>query len=400
MKRTRNSRIQDDIERRYRRRKLWFWGVLLLMLLLVPVLLFYLWTEEPEEEQGFVTAASCGCVKDRGVYRLPEDSDLASLVYASNGLTPYADIRHLDLEQTLVFDSVYHIPCRSEKMDIADPDLQPLMPSDSLRKAAAGEELKNFLYVGLPAVYILIQYSITHKIINIIYIPHSTVLLQNDYRLIDYFFTLGIEPTVDILCRKLKQPVDHYFIQSKTSFIRMIDELGGLRLNIDERFAAAHDLEHGKQLLDGALAYEYIRFVDQKRHFRSKGGTKSLEDLKLETSKLQLAFAERQVRQKKVINALHQKFNFDRLQENIPTIKTLLKEGSMDTSIDYETAIWVFRHLMEGTRISFGTLPGTYKTAGNNNYYIPGGPGFELLQRQKTRELFELNKSTNPQILY
>jgi hypothetical protein len=223
------------------------------------------------------------------------------------------------------------------------------------------------------------------------------VLLQNSYRLIDLFFTLDINATIDVISKMLNERIDYYFIQNKPSFIQMIDELGGLQLKIDNEFARAYKKSNGNQILDGWHTYEYIRFIDRS-HFSSKGNSKSLEDLELETKYLDLAYEQRQFRQKKVINALHKKFNFDDLTESSSTIKQILDKGTVNTNIDYKTAIWIIKNLMTGSKISFGTLPGYYKKNGNNLYYIPDKPGFQMLQNQLKREIFNVesdNKKAN-----
>jgi len=381
----------------YKIRKTIFW--LILALLFFTALIFIIifpFKKKYAEKYNYLTVGICGCVNDRGVYRLPENSDLATLIYYAKGVSSRGDIRNLDLDQVLVNNSVYSIPCRKAELDTSKIDITV---NHKAKIDTVDQKLTNFLYVGFPAVYFLIQYSTTHKLINVIYLPHSSVFLNNDYRLIDLFFTLGIDQTMDILQKSLNQRIDHYYIQNKFSFIKMINELGGLKLDIDASFASAYNLDTRTQILEGELCYEYIRFID-KKHYYSAGKSESYKDLKLKIKNIQLAYTQRQMRQKKVIQALYKKFNFDDLQSNISTIKEIINEGTVNTSISFKDAIWIFRGLMKGSKLSFGTLPGYYKESGNSTYYIPSGPGFEMLRRRQVRGLFELNKENNEQILY
>ena len=376
-----------------------FWVSLIIISLLLVLLALLYPSGRTITPYRYVTVGTCGCVKNNAIYRLPEGADVAMLIEAAGGLTEKAYASEIEYDMALENDRVYSIPCRGE----GSVSGYLSKPDTILRFAetAPEEEVVTILYIGFPAVYFLIRYWVSHGIINVIYIPHSTVFMANEYRIIDLYFTLGIEPTVKILENALSRKIDYYYIQNKTSFIDMIDELGGLSLNIDALFARDYRLKEGRNDLNGWYTYEYIRYIDRNT-YSSAGGTNSMEDLKLELHNAELAYDLRQQRQKKVINALHVRIQEQLLSGNNvqDLIRSTLDFGTVDANLDATVALKLFRNLMEGTVINFGTLPGYYKKTGENIFYIPFPPGSDMLENEIIREMTGADSTDTRQILY
>ena len=263
---------------RYLMRKLVFWIGLAGFFALMCWLIFG-WSEGADNEQTQIRAGICGAVLHEAVYDMPLQADLGMLVRRAGGLSPYADVRGLDLETILRHDSIYHIPSRPEAVaghtplvklyeQVSDPSWQapaPLLKEISAAYLPVDFKPVTVLYIGLPAVYALIEYYHDLQFINFLHIPHSAVLLGNDYRIIDVFFSLGVEPTMKILQRTMDVNIDYYIIQDQHAFIRLIDALGGVEVDIDASFADAYRLNTGREKLSGFYAWEYIRFIDFKR---------------------------------------------------------------------------------------------------------------------------------------
>lgn len=393
-------RDQKNNSFRYRRAKRWFWTLFALTALLIILAALLIPVHKTTPSLRYLTVGIAGCVSGHGVYRLPEGSDLTMLVQAAGGLSPRADIRNMDLEKSLHNDSVYLIPCREKNLEeVAGSyiNLHPEHPAPTPQQ----EEVINILYIGFPAVYFLIRYSATYNNIQVTHLPHSTTFLDNEYRLVDIYFTLGIGPTLDILQKRLNQRIDYYYVQNKHSFITMIDHLGGLELTPDEVFARTYNLSREPSVLDGHLTFEYLRFVDQNS-YRPASSSRSLEDLELSLHNIELAFEQRQFRQKKVVQALRQLiYQKSRSPENIPElVRTTFEKGALEDNIDPVAALRLFQALMASTSVSYSTLPGYYTQTGNNVYYIPAEPGFEMLHNQQLREILDANNQNNKQILY
>ncbi|MFO7978395.1 MAG: hypothetical protein R6U64_07020 [Bacteroidales bacterium] len=385
----------------YRRARRWFWALLILSAITILLVALLVPVPKATGVHRYLTVGIAGCIPHQGIYRLPEGSDLAMLVQAAGGLSPRADARKVDLEYSLKNDSIYVIPCGEKDLkEVADLFLNT-PPQTPVVQPPQQEEVINILYIGFPAVYFLIRYSVSHNTIHVTHLPHSTTFLDNEYRLVDIYFTMGIEPTLDILQKRLNQRIDYYYVQNKNSFIEMIDHLGGLQLEPDGVFAKTYSLESKPSLFDGRLTFEYLRFIDQNT-YRPQGTSSSLESLELTLHNIELAYEQRQFRQKKVVSAIRQAiYQKSRTPEKIPELlRSTFEKGALEDNIDPVAALRLFRALLASTSISYGTLPGYYSKSGNNVYYIPAEPGFEMLRNQQLREMLNANKEDNKQILY
>jgi len=322
----------------YKRKKILFLFGIISSLLVFVFIIFP--KSDTKRIQHFTTAGICGCIHTPAIYRLPVGSDIGTLIMHGNGITPNADIQQVDLNQIIQQDSIYHIPSRKEK---PRQTLQEIIEnSDTIIFQPMTEENEySILYVGFPALYFLITYFPEKQRINVVYLPHSTIMLGNEYRLIDIFFTLGVNPTKDILEKQLKRKIDYFFIQDRSSFIEMIDELDGIKLPIDTTFAREYNLTAGHHLLDGFLCWEYIRFIDPySYHAKNRSGKMAtLEDLQLEVNNIPLAYDFRQVRQKKVISLLYSKFKGLNYIDKTKMLTNVIKLFNYNSDIPAELAL-------------------------------------------------------------
>jgi hypothetical protein len=247
------TKAYDD-SNKYRNRKSWFWLIFCLGILSVSGILFFCISPESEKLPNIISVGICGAVKDPAVYHIAEGSDLGQLIRTANGLSYCADIRKTDLNKVVLNDTIYHIPCRPETQGSTsgfETTLQKAITSYPDPKTPAiqfpDKEIKKItvLYVGFPALYMLINYYPDQKRVSIVHLPHSTILLNNDYRLIDIFFMIGIRPTINILEGCLQQRIDYYIIQDRFSFINLVNLLNGIDLPLDKAFSEAYELKPG-----------------------------------------------------------------------------------------------------------------------------------------------------------
>ncbi len=358
--------------------------VTLLIVILLPKV-------ENNDSHRYTTAGICGNIQAPAVYRIPYGSDLGTLILKGGGITFNADIRAIDLNQVIKQDSIYHIPSRKRKNKI--PEI--IENSDTITfQPAAEEEQYSVLYVGFPALYFIVTYYPSRKRINVIYLPHSTIMLSNEYRLIDVFFTLGINPTIDILEKQLKRRIDSYFIQDRNSFIGMVDELNGLTLPVDSTFARTYNLKTGAQVLDGFLSWEYIRFIDSESYRSKNRDVKRAtpEYLELEPNNIQLAYDIRQMRQKKLMSVLYKKFKNLSYVDKSKILTTILKQFSYNSDIPVKQALELLPTLRKDTKLRFGTLPGYYKAEGDYVFYFPYENGVEPKLRNEGLKALDYEK--------
>jgi len=391
---------------RYRKRKIWFWSVFILLLFSASGILYYCTTPETDNTKGLISVGICGEVNHDAVYHILEGSDLGQLIRFADGLTYNADIRKLDLNQIVLNDTIYHIPGRGYKSVAENTMLTELEKAISVQaRNTALPALypdKDFryvsiLYVGFPAVYMLINYYPDQHRVSIVHIPHSTIFFNNDYRLIDVFFTLGIKPTVRMLENRLQQRIQYYVIQDRTSFIEMVNLLDGVDLDIDQPFADAYDLRSGNYHADGFYAWEYIRFLDIKRMHRveinnnGKASSSGIDlvrkdNFTIPASTRMHEYEIRQYRQRIVMNALRNAYAKTNPADQLAIINRIIK--TFETDITGNEAISFYKDLLSSPKFSYGTLPGYYSNDATKLYYYPDIPGFKLLiNKDLKREL-------------
>jgi len=388
----------DETLTKYRKRKIWFWFVLIVLLLLSAIFFFLFPYLGREKERKIIRVGICGEVHIPAVYSMASGADVAMLVRRANGLTPNADIRHVNMDRLLMNDTIYHIPGRGNAH--AGADIQEALAAAmtvNFKEIAANttkefdnKEIRqiNVLYVGFPAVYMIINYYPDFKRISITHIPHTTLFLNNDYRLIDIFFTLGIDPTVKLLENRLNQRIDYYLIQDRFSFIDLIDMLDGIDLEIDKPYAEAYGISPGPGHIDGFHTWEYIRFLDMKRIKRTftPGNRKDLiriDNFKAPPSEWQLAYEMRQHRQQLVMTSLRRAYALISPAQQADILTRITK--TFETNIKPDLMLDLYRDVLSTPSFSYGTLPGYYSNEGDKLYFYPDLPSFNLLRNQEIR---------------
>lgn len=88
------------------------------------------------------------------------------LIHSAKGFTPEADVKRVPFSLVLQNDNVYSIPCREKDMESFFHEFQ-LEKLPEIIPVEPEEEVVTILYIGFPAVYLLIRYSISHKVINV-----------------------------------------------------------------------------------------------------------------------------------------------------------------------------------------------------------------------------------------
>ncbi|MDO9253918.1 MAG: LCP family protein [Bacteroidales bacterium] len=394
----RRKTVPDETAAKYRKRKFWFWTAMVLLLLISVVIFFLIPYLTKDKEQKLIRVGICGEVHIPAVYTMASGADLSMLVRRAYGLTPNADIRRVNMDRLLMHDTIYHIPGRGNAR--AGADMQEALASAmkvnfkevaaNTTKGTDGKEIRqiNVLYVGFPAVYMIINYYPDFKRISITHIPHTTLFLNNDYRLIDIFFTIGIDPTVKLLENRLNQRIDYYLIQDRFSFIDLIDMLDGIDLEIDKPYAEAYDLTPGPGHIDGFHTWEYIRFLDMKRIKRTftRGTGKDLiriDNFKAPPSEWQLAYEMRQHRQQVVMTSLRKAYALINPARQAEILTKITK--TFETNIKPDLMLELYRDVLSTPSFSYGTLPGYYQNEGDKLYFYPDLPSFSLLRNQEIR---------------
>jgi anionic cell wall polymer biosynthesis LytR-Cps2A-Psr (LCP) family protein len=387
---------------KYKKRKTYFW--LTLCCILILSVSFYLTVNAAVNPQRLIRVGICGAINRPAVYTMREGSDLSMLVLAAHGFTPNADIQKLNLDNIVYNDSIYHIPAQGGNnysktisfMKEVNKSINTSFKDVSKEITAKSDDKQikqySILYVGLPAVYVLINYYPEFHRINFVHIPHSAVFLYNKYRLSDLFFTMGIHPTMRILENRLKQKIDFYMIQDRFAFIDLIDRLGGVDINLDKEYAKEYELNAGQQNIDGFHAWEYIRFLDWKNLKLNARNDKTIDliqkdNFQAEPKTWERIYETRNQRQRYVLLGMRKSFIGLSLDKQLDVIQNIHNEFTTDMTNEF--LMELYSDLLSTRNFAFGSLPGYYKSEGNNLYFYPDLPNFDMLRKQEVRKLVE-----------
>lgn len=373
-----NNGVAADV---FRRRKMAFWMVLSILALVGLIYVVVLPLFAKETERVTIRVAICGAVNRPAVYSMELGSDLGMLIRRAGGLKSGADFFRVDAEHTVLNDSVYIIPFRGNgNAAVRLPELPEgvtdkgvALDADSVFMEKDGRELQQFsiLYVGLPAVYVLITFYPELNRIQCTHIPHSTRFLAEDYRLMDLFFTLDIRPTLRVVEGCLKQKIDYFLIQDRSGFISMIDRLGGVDCNLDEACANGLGVKPGKGRLDGSGAWEYIRFLDKQD---ARG---------LDIRGLEVVYEARRHRQQGMLRAMRSAFGQLDTEDQLKVVAHFAE--LFQTNMDGKFVLSLYRNLLSVPEIAFGTLPGYYSAEEGRLFFYPDIPGYRSMLKREIR---------------
>jgi len=392
------------MSRKYKNRKTIFWIVTMFLFLFVLASCYYLSKEKTVNQ--YIRVGICGAVRVPAVYTVREGSDLGMLIRLAHGLKPNANTTNVNLEFVVQHDSIYHIPSlgngndeykfRYELYTEVNRSIKSRFV-DVTKKVSNEMQIKeirkySILYVGLPAVYVLINYYPDYNRINFIHIPHSTLLLNNEYRLSDIFFTLDINPTRKIVEHSLKQKIDYYLIQDRSMFIDLIDKLGGVNINLDAPYAEQYELSKGRQLIDGFHAWEYIRFLDW-RNIDIKVKSEKKKDLirkdnfEVSSRTWERIYEIRNQRQRYVLQGMRESFKSLPKQRQLDILENFSQLFQTDMSNSF--LMQLYDDILTTKDFNFGSIPGYYGEEGDKLFYYPDLPNFEMLQEQQIRMWLE-----------
>lgn len=320
-------------------------------------------------KKSIIQCGVCGAVKNPGVYDMYNNSTLGELIIAAGGLSNTANSYNINYDSTLQDKKIYHIVDK-ETTSIKSLALQsPPLSNSEKQSINSMEGAVTLLYVGLPAVYVIIHFYPKIHRIDAIQIPHTALLLNRRERLIDLFFTLGTEPVIMYLQNYLGVKIDYYMVQDRSSFIDFTNNLGGIDVSIDSEFASAYGMKQGRSRLDGFLTWEYIRFLNHKQLGYTFDKPKKLE----------MAFEMRQHRQTKALKAMRSSFVALPVTEQLSVMNKLF--SSIESNAAGTLGSEVYKSFLSTPEFTFSTLPGEYITDGNTLLFVPDIKSYKSLLR-------------------
>lgn len=353
-----------------------------------------------------IRAGICGAIHRPAVYDLPQGADLAMLIRMGHGVTPMADLSRVNLDHIVMNDSIYHIPTNGDwgRARTLQDALNEVYAGrsydlpDSIAASKYDKELKKYtiLYIGIPAVYVLITYYPQKKNIQFTHIPNSTILLKNDYRISDLFFTLGIGPTKRIVENRLKVRIDHYLIQDRFTFSGLIDNMGGIDVRLDSSYASEYDLPAGVRHIDGFHSWEFVRFLDLKSRSLKVTDKKSMDVIRhdnftAEPTQWAIAYEQRNQRQRIILNAMRHAFVGLSKSKQLDVVTNFHK--SFETDIENGLLMSLYKDILSSPNFTYGSLPGYYSAEKGKLYFYPDYPSYKLILNSEVRSVLEQIKN-------
>ena len=184
-------------------------------------------------------------------------------------------------------------------------------------------------------------------------------------------------------------------IQDRFAFIDFIDKLGGVDMNLDNAYAKEYELKPGHQIIDGYHAWEFIRFVDWRNLKLNAQNDKTInliqkDNFQVAPGTWEQIYEVRNQRQRYVLMGMRKSFMNLNAAQQLDIINDVPK--AFRTDMTNKFLIKLYKDLLTTRNFGFGSLPGYYGTVGNNLYFYPDLPNFNMLRQQEIRRDLEKRK--------
>ena len=258
-------------------------AVILVITIIVNIVLFIRSSQPPTVavELPLIDVTLEGNVNEPGIYSLPEGATVFDAIYAAGGITSEGYLGELDIDEELVDGDRITIgekpAMEIETDESAEVPFVPLTEEDlSLGREHKGRHTTNILYVGVPNVFIYMTIDPERHVIQLCHIhPDTRISTVSAFRtripgkdsmgmdkIKELYLYGGVEMTLDAMKRVLDYPpVDFYYVGDRDNFTKAVDIMGGVQLSVDEQTADYVGVDPGRRILNGAQAWDYVRFM-------------------------------------------------------------------------------------------------------------------------------------------
>ncbi len=254
----------------------------------------------------------------------------------------------------------------------------------------------------LTDVIMVVQLNLETNEVNVLQIPRDTYVgtdVSVTGKINGVYSRSGLEGLAQVIYDRFRLPVDHYANVIMDGFIRIVDAVGGVEINIQESFTLeGYTFYPGVQTLNGIQAEKFVR----ERYSRPGSDIGRLDA------------------QRQFLAAMFQKFKSLSLSELTALVPTVMEEVTTDLNV--RTVLSLIEVVMdiEMDDIHFYTVPGEGCTAPNgqsvwsvhlepltellNESFRPfddpvPAEELNLIELQNTTDYYDDNKSTVGDIL-
>ncbi len=298
-----------------------------------------------------------GAVVDRGVYPITEGETLYELIQKAKGITPNANLEKVDINQLLTPWETYCIPYSSE---LSKSEPKPVKvysePEVKLKNYKQDIEEVNIVYAGLPRTFILITVYPELELIKVGHIPWYTIIPNSNKELrtlYEMYLIGGPSSLVKSVEALTSLDINHYFAHDRKSWMKFIDHLQGIKVDIPKEFAKQYRINSGIHIIDGYTSWRYITYIseDMRKIDVTTGSHNRIK------------------RQKDFMRELYKKFKSMDFFISSKVGPQILSEA--DTNIDPKFAMAVARRVsaMKNAKIEFYNLPGVVRRINGKKYW-------------------------------
>ncbi|MFH0920003.1 MAG: LCP family protein [Fibrobacterota bacterium] len=150
-----------------------------------------------------------------------------------------------------------------------DEDLKAF--SQQRDKYLAQNAVRRFMFLVLPDFYCVFEMDPFQRKILVYRIPANTPVgdyVEGVNELSKVYLYGGVGLTTSLIERITERPIEHFMILDRPDIISIVDNLGGVFIDVDDRSAAAMGIKAGYQKLDGNMMLKYF---SPRRDDREKG---------------------------------------------------------------------------------------------------------------------------------
>jgi anionic cell wall polymer biosynthesis LytR-Cps2A-Psr (LCP) family protein len=261
-----------------------------------------------------------------------------------------------DFDSEIIPWEVYCMPCKPPVKEVfppEEPEIQVDIPE--MPKLKDIPQI-NIIYAGLPRTYILITIYPEHDLLLAGHIPWFTAIpdpINGTKTLYESYLYGGTSDLVRAVETITNKKIDYYFCQDRPSWIKFIDYLGGIKVDIPESFAKQYRVNKGIHIIDGYTSWLYITFI-----------SKDMRDIDISTGSLN-----RIHRQKAFMLELYKKFVSNNFFTSAGLGKQILDAAESNLTIQTAVPIAMKVKSMKKREIEYFTFPGVYKTINGQVYW-------------------------------
>jgi LCP family protein required for cell wall assembly len=380
-KRLRERYYQQEVpENKDHRKTLLIIILVLLGLAVIGFSIFSLFDDILEPPTETLYAGIGGYVNDPGVYPVTENTYLYELIILAKGLTEVADISRYDTDTKIIPFEVYCIPRVPEK--VYKKPSKPILPAVVVPKPVVFEEPEriNIVYAGLPRTFLLISVYPQNNFISVTHIPwYTRVTPDFEYprTLYEVYLTGGIPFLLRSIKRVTGVTIDHYFTQKRPSWIKFIDYLGGIEVDVPADFAKEFHLREGKQTINGLLSWQYISYISKSKRRSDAWITGSGYRIK---------------RQKEFMFSMMKKFKDMNFMSQGEVLKGILRDADTNFKADDVVSLAYKVRKMKKMKTEFLTLPGIIKDLDGRRMWITDLNDYKTEHSDLVKEILKLQE--------